>query len=646
MLKFTIRLPLLLLYLVAIGTQLQGQDTRSNVPVALISYPDLIVHNGKIVSMDNIDPQGPVGNTYQAMAVRQDMIQALGSNTDMLALAGPQTKKIDLKGHTVVPGLIDAHNHLHNGFVSDWARKNPGEVLKLMREFEVSGKTYEDLTKGIELIIKENMAGAPEGQWAYINLGGGGSSAAGLGVMYLRTNQMTRERLDELAPKQPVMLEDSSNYLMNTVARNDFMALFDVETTDHNEKAAMSNPRVDRNLVAEKYFRTRIPLLANIIEDGLNHFAAMGFTGYSSHIVGRPIHDAFNTLAREGRMPVRFGWAHRACQAMVVDIPVCFSRLGDIAGHGDKYFWNVGVTLGALDLDVPVACTSMEAIDPRFKAMEQCWAEPGGPYYEAIYTAVKNRLRYVINHNNGDKGVTQFMDILDRVMKEDPSMDIEYMRSRRFTSDHCPFYPTQEQMPRMKKFNMQFSCGAHELSSDHGYSIGKIYSESYANRVGPIGSLMKNNIMVSNEGGGSGMSDVNRTTFARWFPYINRTRTDGVVLAKEEAINRVQLLKMSTSMAAYYVLKEKEIGTLEVGKLADFIVYNKDYFTVPEADIPSVYPMMVVVGGKTVVLRDEYAKQIGLTAVGPQLKFEWAKEAAPDKLFDPLEFLNIQRRAD
>jgi predicted amidohydrolase YtcJ len=192
----------------------------------------------------------------------------------------------------------------------------------------------------------------------------------------------------------------------------------------------------------------------------------------------------------------------------------------------------------------------------------------------------------------------------------------------------------------MKKFNMQFSCGAAELSSEHGYSIGRIYSESYANRVGPMGSLMKNGIMVSNEGGGSGMGDDNRTTFARWMPYITRKRSDGVVLAPEEAIDRVQLLKMSTSMAAYYVLKEKELGTLEPGKLADFVVFNKDYFTVPEADIPSVYAVMVVVGGKTIVLREEYGSVIGQPAVGPQLKFSWEPERAreTDPNFDPLEY--------
>ena len=623
-----------------------AQDTLT-VPANLVQYPDLIVHNGKIVTMDDLSLLGPAGTVVEAMAIQGDRIQFLGSDAEMLRLAGPQTRKIDLQGRTMVPGLIDAHTHLHNGFVSRWANENPQEVLEIMREFRVAGETYEDLTRGIELVIKEQMTGAPEGQWGIIGFRGAGEQGVSLGVMYLRTNQMTQEKLDEWAPNQPIMLEDSSNYLMNTAARNDFMDMFNVEATDHNEQAAMTNPRVDRNLIAERYFRTRVPQLADVIENGLRHFAAMGFTGYSSHIVGLPIHDAFNILAREGRMPVRFGWAHRACQNVVVDIPTCFSRLGDMAGMGDDYFWNVGVTLGALDLDVPVACTTMDAIDPRIKEMEQCWAEPGGPYYDAIYTAVKSRLRYVINHDNGDKGLDQFMDILDRVMEEDPSMDLEYMRSRRFTSDHCSFYPRLDQMPRMAKFNMQFSCGAKELSSDHGYSIGKIYSESYANRVGPINSMLKNGLMASNEGGGNGMDEVNQTTFAVWYPYINRKRSDGVVLAAQEAINRVQLMKMNTSMAAYYVLKEKELGTLEPGKFADFIVYNKDYFTIPQEEIPSVYPLMVVVGGKTIVLREEYAADLGLQAVGPQLKFSWELDGPPEnRTFDALEFLGIERSVD
>lgn len=80
---------------------------------------------------------------------------------------------------------------------------------------------------------------------------------------------------------------------------------------------------------------------------------------------------------------------------------------------------------------------------------------------------------------------------------------------------------------------------------------------------------------------------------------------------------------LGTSYASYFVLKEKELGTLEPGKLADFIVFNKDYFTIPETEIRTVIPLMVVVGGKTIVLREELSRDLGLPAVGPQLKFSF-----------------------
>ena len=94
-------------------------------------------------------------------------------------------------------------------------------------------------------------------------------------------------------------------------------------------------------------------------------------------------------------------------------------------------------------------------------------------------------------------------------------------------------------------------------------------------------------------------------------------------MAPEEAINRVQMLKMATSYAARYVLREKELGTLEPGKLADFVVLSKDYFTIPEEEIPTVIPLMTVLGGRTIVLREELARDIGLSAVGPQFKFSF-----------------------
>jgi len=291
---------------------------------------------------------------------------------------------------------------------------------------------------------------------------------------------------------------------------------------------------------------------------------------------------------------------------------------------GNKYFWNVGVTLGALDFDAPAFCTTMEAT-AEVKATEKCNSDPGTVYYEGIRTALRSHLRYVVNHVMGDKSMDNFLNLIDLAMKEDASMDLDYVRARRYSADHCGWYPRQDQIPRLARLNIHLSCGPKEID-DQGAYIPSFYGERYANRVGPAQSILKGGLNLSTEGGQQVVPKLsedreNWTIFARYFPYMTRKRSDGLVLAPEEALNRVQLMKTSTSWAAAYVLKEKEIGTLQPGKLADFVVFNKDYFTIPEGEIPTVIPLMVVVGGKTIVLREELARDLSMAAVGPQLKF-------------------------
>ena len=80
-------------------------------------------------------------------------------------------------------------------------------------------------------------------------------------------------------------------------------------------------------------------------------------------------------------------------------------------------------------------------------------------------------------------------------------------------------------------------------------------------------------------------------------------------------------MKMMTSWPARFVLKEDVLGTLEPGKFADFLVLNKDYFTIPIEEMPNTIPLMTVVGGKIVVLRNELAQELGRDPVGPQIEF-------------------------
>jgi len=181
---------------VVLTTAVHAQQTLQDVPAELVAHPDLILYNGKIVTMDDASLNNSPGRIVEAMAVRGDRIQFLGSAEEILRYAGPPTRKIDLKGRTVVPGLINTHSHMHDHSLQLWVRSHPEEVETLMKRFSVSGDTFEELTRGIEVVIKENMAHPLPGQWAWIDLPTGGSSGTGIGIQYLIKEEMTRKELD------------------------------------------------------------------------------------------------------------------------------------------------------------------------------------------------------------------------------------------------------------------------------------------------------------------------------------------------------------------------------------------------------------------------------------------------------------------
>jgi hypothetical protein len=81
-------------------------------------------------------------------------------------------------------------------------------------------------------------------------------------------------------------------------------------------------------------------------------------------------------------------------------------------------------------------------------------------------------------------------------------------------------------------------------------------------------------------------------------------------------------MKMWTRWAANYVRKPDQLGSLATGKFADFIVMDRDYFTVPEDDILKVRPLMTMVGGKMVALNATLAKEWGIPEIGRQFGFE------------------------
>ena len=618
--KVVMRTGLVAALAVFFGVSIQAQQTTLPAKLADLAYPDLIIHNGKIVSMDNPSLDNNLGRQYQAMAVKGERIMFLGTDAEIVPLAGPNTKKIDVKGRTVIPGIVDSHTHLHNHAYSWWANNNSDKFAHLAKRISVRGKTYEELNKGIELAVKEGMSGIPKETWADISVPGG----TDIGMPYLRSDSLTREMLDEWAPDRPVWVSANVEYKLNTVARDQLLQYYGVEPTDESlENAVQHAVTINRTRISDAYFWNNVRELSNAMEHGMKSAAANGITTYSSHIVGLRFMPAYNLLRQEGRMPIRFAWAHRLCQLVEDNIPGCFLHTGPVQTIGDNYYWSVGLTLGALDGGPPSICTTMEA-PPKNKAQEKCFLQPGNQYAKAIHTALTNRYRYIVNHVYGDKAVDYVMDIMDQVSKENKELDLDYMRSLRMTSDHCGFYPRKEQLARMAKYNWIPSCDVAFIN--RSYPWLSVYGKDKQNRIAPMKSIIEAGMMATLEYELRTEDGSGPTLWAQGIQAITRKNNRGDIVAPEEAISRELAMKMITVYPSYYVLREKEVGTLEVGKLADFVVYNKDYFTIPVDQIPSVFPLMTVVGGKTVVLREEFAKELSTQAVGPQVHFEFKED--------------------
>ena len=141
--------------------------------------PDLILHNGNIITLDDKLASA------SAVAIQGEKISTLGASEQVLKLAGPKTKIIDLKKRTVVPGLIDSHIHIISG----------GLGMKKVQLAEASSIT--ELLDTIAGHIRDNQV--PAGEWIV--------ASSDWYVNQLKENRFpTRWELDRVAPQNPVFL--------------------------------------------------------------------------------------------------------------------------------------------------------------------------------------------------------------------------------------------------------------------------------------------------------------------------------------------------------------------------------------------------------------------------------------------------------
>jgi len=594
----------------------------------IVHYADSIFINANVVSMDDVGVNENVGKTYQAIAERDGLILALGSTEEIRKMAGPNTKIYDVKGRTIIPGIIDTHSHPHEYALEHWGPPLEGDVSV---EADADDD-WPDIVKKTVDLVAGLKATHKKGDWVFINW------PRRINVSDERTDKtsdvalkvhrvLTRQILDKANTDQNIVVLGNRG-VVNTPAMEVYHSYFgNEEYPDMDDKDGIYlSGSVVRVLQGEL---TPIPLFMDVMQQEFLEWTAYGITTFSSRIGMYNQTSAILQMDRQGRMPIRYAYALDSYWFRTMpDMPVFRT---DLTGTGSDWLWMNSVSISSGDGAYPLLATTIEA-RPEIKEREVLRDR-----LKFIKEIAVRGLRWGNTHIAGDRTLEVALDMIEQGSAE-AGMTAEMIQAKRHTSDHCRVNPRPEQLPRLKKLGVIMSCAPKYITGD-GPDVARDYGDAYLNWVVPMKSIIDGGVRAvfeidSHSVAGEGV-------FFHIGQYVNRIGDDGKVLAPAQKINRIWALKTATSWAAYSLFREHKLGTLEAGKFADIIVLNKNYFdqkAVPDLMIKTVRPLFTMIGGKVRFIDTVLAAELKTEEAGIQPEqvikqiSEWETEAAAGKV--------------
>ena len=428
----------------------------------LVDYADSIVINGKIVSMDDVGVNENVGSRYQALAIRDGRILAMGTTDNIRTLAGPETAVYDVNGRTVIPGIVDTHAHIWEYAQGHWGPPIEGEYQISAEE----GETWEDvITKTLDLIagLKDKLE---PNQWVLVNWP---RSVNGLNKnVAIRTHKiMTRQMLDEANSIQRVAITGNRG-VMNTLAMETYGSYFagDYPPEIDPETGIVISATVYRHLFAEELYdlQTQIAMIGQEIRE----WTAYGTTTFSSSIEATNQLTAVFALDAQGKLATRV--AYGLANTFYLTMPT-HPYLGyDFGGYGTDKLWFNAWSTTSNDGAYPLFASTIEAA-PEIKERELLRSRiPITGDYAA------KGLRFGNTHIAGDRALDVTMDLIEAGSTK-AGLSLDEIRAKRHGSDHCNLNPRPDQIPRLKRLGIIMSCTPMYIARTNSADIAAEYGE-------------------------------------------------------------------------------------------------------------------------------------------------------------------------
>ncbi len=555
---------------------------QGSFPPEILAYADMIVYNGKVLTVDD------EFSTNQAFAVRDGKFLAIGTSQRIRALAGPETRQIDLKGRSVVPGFIDTHNHYQS-----YAERGlmPRVIFQNRDQWLAEIKKLVDAAQPGEWIILRSTRSV-EQPWAE-------SSFA-----------MTRHDLDPISPNNPIFVWTSppgNDAVINSYA----LRLADMPSNiaglvkdENGEPTGFIDQAAYGRLYYEVLPWPDIEKLVPLYKAAMKKFNTQGKTTVGARYPAYSI-SVFKRIWERGEASLRMRVFHEF--ARVADRPESIiKRVGDLNGLGDDWLKVAAANVG--NPDGSLGNGRGWTRKPKLPAMSHA-RNPGAPdfgfvpYYadrqatdwKSIPILSRYGWRILGIHTAGDRSVDELLAAYEEAHKEKSIVGL------RHGVDHSLMIKP-EHIEAGKRMGLVF--GAEENAAENMERYAKIYGADEAVKMSPIRSMIDAGLIVGMEGLGNTGTDHDGTEKTPlWFieTYVRRADIEtGKVWNAAERVTREQALQMTTIWAAYYLGDEKTLGSIESGKLADFVILDGDYMAVPEDKISDLKAIMTVIDGQVV----------------------------------------------
>ena len=557
----------------------------------LVRYPETVLLNGHLLTMDRDTTDFSVA---EAMAIRDGKIMAVGTTAQVRALAGPRTAVLDFQGRTVIPGIVDTHLHIHeyapDRWLADIAAAEPDLVD--LSPVRIRVASPDDALAQTAQIVAEREPG----RWVQVHVTPEEMAA-------LVRQRLTLQLADQVAPNNPLLVRGPGAQLVaNSLVLQKVRERYG-DLPDDLEFAADGNPTgravatLGRMIQGDVLPRDPLRSLGQAYQNEMQLFATAGVTTWSSSITPLNTLMVISEMDREGRLPIRFAYTNSQGSTAFPAASAFYPRMGDVAGQGTDMLWNIGMSPTNTDAAYPTVCTTLTPA-PTIKARELCYVDPDNPHsFKQAFTfeAIKARQRLAGTHSEGDKGTDAILDAIEGGSAA-AGMTLDEIRAKRHALDHCSLNPRPDQIQRMVRLGMLFSCDPKHIVQTSP-RVARDYGPNYVTWISPVRSIMAAGGTVVYE---SDSNQMPRGPFATLKYFVTRTDDDGNVWVPEEAVDRRTALLTATRWAARYVLRENVLGSLEPGKWADLVVLDQDYDAVPDEDLGAIEALATMVGGKWV----------------------------------------------